>query len=74
MEHQLRYVLFSFTGEHLPRRLDSILVHPETMRLCGMGIGQLVAVRSVDSNQKSPLTVCKPWPFKNIELDGITFF
>ena len=60
---------FPFPGEHLPRRLDSILVHPETMRLCGMGISQPVAVRGVDS-QNSPLTVCKPWPCKKIEFDG----
>jgi hypothetical protein len=57
-------------GEHLPRRLDSILVHPETMRLCGMGISQPVAVRGVDS-QNSPLTVCKPWPCKKIEFDVV---
>ena len=39
------------------------------MRLCGLGIGQPVAVQTVEVQR--PLVVCKSWPFKKMELDGI---
>ena len=55
------------SGDHMPRRPDSIFIHPDTMHLCGFAIAQPVAVRSVDS-LRSRLVICKPWPLKKIEL------
>ena len=53
----------------MPRRPDSMFIHPETMRLCGFGIAQPVVVRSVD-RQRPAVVICKPWPYQKIELDS----
>ena len=65
----LKTMLTLLPGDHMPRRPDSMFLHPDTMRLCGMGIGQPVAVRNADGHN-STLVVCKPWPLRKIELDG----
>lgn len=64
----VHFIMYSSSpGDHLPRRPDSMFLHPDTMHLCGFAIAQPVAVRNV-SRPNSGIVICKPWPFKKINL------
>ena len=56
-------------GEHLPLRSDSILLHPETMRICGCVIASPVVVKG---RGEDGARVCgKAWPLPTLPLDGM---
>ena len=42
-------------GEYLPKRPDSMFIHPDTMQCCELTIAQPVVVRNLDSQGDSRL-------------------
>ena len=60
-------------GEHIPILSNSILLHPDTMRECGIVIASPVVIRRFSEEgeyQTKQQVVCKAWPLHQVSLDG----
>lgn len=61
------YIDCFFSGEHVPIRSDSMLVHPATMETVGIAIATAVLVEC----GRTSVTVCRVWPCVTLPLDGV---
>lgn len=66
-------IYFLSLDEHIPLRSDSIFIHPDTMKTCGLVIASPVVVRRccAGKEQKNRVAfVCRAWPLAHLPLDG----